>query len=92
MTDTGPPIGTSHAKSRGVRTTPDTPLGAMIQARGVLVIDVVRATGIHPRTMTEYIAERKRPHVQHLISLCVYLDCDPDQILRVETPSHLRPT
>lgn len=78
-------IGTSHAKARGVRTNTDTPLGKMIVDRGFLVVEVTRATGIYPRTMTDYIAQRKRPHVEHLIKLCEFLECDPEEILPVET-------
>lgn len=51
-----------------------TKLGALMYERGLWASTVCRATGIYPRTMTEYLAGRKQPSRGNHIKLCEYFD------------------
>lgn len=64
----------------GSRVRTDTPLGARIVACHFRIADVVRYTGIHHRTMTEYVAGRRDIQWHHLVRLADFLKCDRDSL------------
>jgi len=63
-----------------------TKLGRLMYARGLRAIDVTVGTAISPRTMTEYLAGRKRPTPRNLTRLTMFLKVEPSAILERKTP------
>jgi len=63
-----------------------TKLGRLMYGRGLRSIDVTIGTGISPRTMTEYLAGRKRPTSQNLVRLTTFLRVEPKVILDKKYP------
>lgn len=55
--------------------------------RGVTATQTSSETGIHPRTLTEYLAGRKTPTSRHLMELATYLRVKPSRL--VNNPDHL---
>jgi len=64
----------------GSRVRTDTPLGKRIVDCHFRIADVVRYTGIHHRTMTEYVAGRREIQWHHLVRLADFLKCDRDSL------------
>lgn len=61
------------------RTFPThTELGRRMAMLGYTATDFSAVTGIHPRTLTEYVAGRKPMTDQHLMAAAEALDCHPD--------------
>lgn len=63
------------------------PLGRMIKDAGLRVKDVSWGTGIYDRTLSDYLAERKEISDGHLVTLCDFFDCEPEEILGSSIPS-----
>lgn len=42
---------------------------------------IAGACGIHPSTLSEYVIGKKDIKAEHLISLCEFLQVEPEQIL-----------
>lgn len=60
---------------------PDSKLRTAIAASGWPAYAVGAASRINPRTLTEYMARRKRIPRDHLVRLCRVLDCEPEDLL-----------
>lgn len=60
-----------------------TRLGRMILKRGVTAGAVCAATGIYPRTMTEYLAGRKTPLPSTYLLLADALECQVDELMEL---------
>lgn len=57
-----------------------TPLGYQMSALGWTAADFSAITGIHNRTLTDYLAGRKDLLPHHLIAAASVLGCDPDAL------------
>lgn len=57
-----------------------TPLGQMMRARAMSVQQLQAKTGIHNRTISNYLADREPILGSHLVRLCEALDCFPEEI------------
>jgi transcriptional regulator with XRE-family HTH domain len=51
------------------------PLGQIMQRKNWTAMEVSRATGIHPRTLTDYLAGTKPIQPHHLWNLADILGC-----------------
>lgn len=70
----------------GRRFNTSTNLGKIMVVRGVTATQTSSETGIHPRTLTEYLAGRKKPTARHLMELAAYLRVKPSRL--IDDPSH----
>ncbi len=57
-----------------------TVLGARMYELGYTKAEFCRVTGIHDRTMTEYLAGRKAPLDDHVFRMADALECDADDL------------
>ena len=48
-------------------------------AAGLNVVEVAYATGIHHRTLSNYLAYRAQILPGHLIKLCALFECEPEE-------------
>lgn len=63
-----------------------TKLGRLMYERGLRAIDMTVGADIYPRTMTEYLAGRKRPSSRSLVRLTTFLKVKPEAILEKKYP------
>lgn len=64
------------SEPRGRRGRPfftDTPLGKILDARGLKVKDVVNGAGMNPRTMSDYMSNRRPISAPHALALAKFL-------------------
>lgn len=59
-------------------------LGQRMFELGYTKTDFCRATGIHERTMTEYLAARREPLPDHLWRMAEALDCSVGDLVTVD--------
>ena len=50
-----------------------TKLGRIMEKRGLRIIEVSSVTGVYPRSMTEYLAGRKKPTPRNMARLAEHL-------------------
>lgn len=62
------------------------PLGKVMDARGVRVLDMAYRSKVSYRTMTEYLAGRKTPPVRHLVAMARVLRVPPAMIAPPDHP------
>ena len=60
----------------------NTALGRVAAHRGIKAKDLSARSGVHPRTLTEYLAGRKPIREQHVLPLAEVLQCPPEVLLR----------
>lgn len=58
----------------------DTPLGAIIAARGLKVKDVVNGAGMNPRTMSDYLSARRPISAPNKLAIAAYLGIRPEEL------------
>ena len=58
-----------------------TPLGRHMSMLGWTATDFAAASGIHPRTLTDYLAGRRDLPTHHLIAAASTLQIDPDELV-----------
>ena len=58
-----------------------TPLGRMLHARHLRVLDLCEATGIDKWAINDYLHARTVPTPARLAAICTALQCDPSEIL-----------
>lgn len=56
-------------------------LGEILVESGMNATQLSARSGVHPRTLTEYLSGRRRPLPHHLASLADALDVDPQELL-----------
>lgn len=57
-----------------------TPLGQILLERGLSVRELAEGTGIHSRTLSDYLANRVPILRHHLIEICDALDLEPEEL------------
>lgn len=75
--------GRPTANPRGQKGRPfftDTPLGRIIDARGLKVKDVVNGSGMNPRTMSDYLSKRRPISAPHKSAIAKYLGVSVDEL------------
>ena len=58
-----------------------TSLGLKVLAQNYTAEDIARLTGIHNRTLSNYLAGRVRILDHHLCQLADVLECEPEDLL-----------
>jgi DNA-binding Xre family transcriptional regulator len=74
---------------RGRPINLDTKLGRYITTHNFVSYEVANAGGFSPRLMTEYLAGRRVIKVDHLVKLCQFLRCEPEDIVDEEITHNL---
>lgn len=59
----------------------NTPLGELMYVEGWSASEVSAASGIHPRTLSEYLSGRREPLEEHLLALADVLEVDVETLL-----------
>lgn len=83
-----------HMPARGMAYPIHTRLGKVMAFRDLTASEVASASGVHPRTLTEYLAGREPIRPQHLQRLADALGVSPDVIFEEEPsqPTGLKAT
>lgn len=58
----------------------------LVEQKGVKAIDVCRATGISPSTISDWKAGRSNPKIKTLRKLCEYFDVSPEFFMTGKHP------
>lgn len=77
----------SHGSASGRPYPTHTPLGQVMKQYGLRCVDVQHHTGIHSRTLTEYLASRKKFTPAHLAKLSRFLQVPPEFLQKAAIPS-----
>lgn len=77
-TMTTAPARPNHRPAGGRPFNQSTNLGKIIDHRGYTVIEVASGSGVYPRTMSDYLADRKPISLEHRAKLAAFLKVDPD--------------
>lgn len=63
-----------------------TKLGRIMVRRGLRAIEVCNNTGVYPRSMTEYLAGRKKPTPRNMSRMAGYLGVDVADLTEKKYP------
>jgi transcriptional regulator with XRE-family HTH domain len=59
----------------------ETALGRLMAGDGWTAMEVSMASGVHPRTLSDYLNSRREIQVHHLTALAEVLGCDEEDLV-----------